>query len=211
MRVMEEETTPLVIGGFTIDKSLLECKSIQRCTIRSCQAGCCMDGVWVDMYQATEILDHAALIAPFMPPERRDPDTWFAEAHDDDPAFPSGAYIGTTNVTDPSHPAGRTCVFLRPSNRYCAIQSACEANGRASWSLKPYYCCLYPLVDEQRDGAPLLILDEENSLYQHGAGCYEVSALAQPIFQIYAEETAFALGVGGYRELCERAGVQPRL
>ncbi len=208
---MEGEATPLVISGFTVDASLLERRPVRRCNLGTCQASCCVDGVWVDMYQASDILDHAAMITPYLPAERRNPDSWFAEAHDDDPVFPSGAYIGTTTVPDPTHPAGQTCVFLRPEDRLCAIQMACTANGRAPWSLKPYYCCLFPLVDEQRGGKPVLMLDEGNSLFEHGGGCRESFNTPQPVFQVYAEETAFVLGVGGYRELCEREGITPRL
>ncbi len=199
------------IDGCQVDKSLLEAKLIKRCTIRTCKAGCCADGVWVDMAQAEAVLDHAEMIAPFMPLERRDPATWFAERYDDDPSFPSGSYIGTTTVVDATHPGGSTCVFLRPEDRYCAIQAASMAEGKAAWELKPFYCCLFPLIDEIRDGTRYLLLDAENSLFEHGGGCYEDCATPQPVFQVYAEETAFALGVEGYRKLCTQMGVTPRL
>ena len=199
------------IDGWRVDESLLEAKPIQRCHIHTCKGGCCAHGVWVDMQQAQAVLDHAAMIAPFMPPERRNPDTWFAEPHDDDPSFPSGAYIGTTTLPDATHPGGSTCVFLRPEDRYCAIQAASMANDKPAWELKPYYCCLFPLVDEQRDGVRLLQLDAENSLFEHGGGCSEPFDVLQPVFQVYAEETAFALGVEGYRKLCAETGVTPRL
>lgn len=206
------------IRGYAIDDKLLQSKSIRRCEIVQCKAGCCADGVWVDYAHAQSVVAHAALIQPFMPQERRNPETWFAELHDDDPAFPSGQYIGTTTVEDPTHPSGATCVFLRPEDRYCAIQAACMANDRPSWELKPYYCCLFPLVDEYVDehDQPLetkrLTLDDENDLFNRGGGCNEAcDCPAQQVFQIYAEETALALGVEGYRELCEMAGVEPRL
>jgi hypothetical protein len=199
------------IDGWQIDKSLLELKPIQRCHIRTCKAGCCADGVWVDMQQAQAVLDHAEMIVPFMPPERRNTETWFAERYNDDPSFPSGSYTGTTTQPDATHPGGSTCVFLRPEDRYCAIQAASMAQGRPAWELKPFYCCLFPLIDEWRDETHYLLLDAENSLFEHGGGCYEDCATPQPVFQVYAEETAFALGVERYRQLCERVGVQPRL
>jgi Fe-S-cluster containining protein len=199
------------IDGWQIDKSLLEVKTIQRCHIRTCQAGCCADGVWVDILQAQAILDHAEMIAPHMPLERRDPETWFAERYDDDPSFPSGSYIGTTTLPDTTHPGGSTCVFLRPEDRYCAIQAASMAHGDAAWELKPLYCCLFPVMDELRDGKRYLLLDAENSLFEHGGGCYEDCVTPQPVFQVYAEETAFALGLEGYRKLCAQVGETPRL
>lgn len=208
----------IVINGYAIDDKLLQKKAIRRCQIARCKAGCCADGVWVDDAHAQRIVAQAELIQPFMPAARRDPDTWFAELHDDDPAFPSGRYTGTTTVEDPSHPSGTTCVFLRPEDRYCAIQAACIAHGRPPWELKPYYCCLFPVVDEYEDadGRPLpvkrLTLDDENDLFNRGGGCYEDSACdPEYVFQIYAEEVALALGLDGYRELCVAVGVPPRI
>ncbi len=208
----------IIINGYAIDDKLLQKKAIRRCEVARCKAGCCADGVWVDYAHAQRIMSEAALIQPFMPAARRDPNTWFAELHDDDPAFPSGRYIGTTTVEDPSHPSGTTCVFLRPEDRYCAIQAACIAHGRAPWELKPYYCCLFPVVDEYVDAEdqPLpvkrLTLDDENDLFNRGGGCYaDCPGEQHYIFQVYAEEIALALGVEGYRELCAVVGVAPRL
>lgn len=207
-----------VINGYAIDGKLLQHKAITRCEVARCKGGCCADGVWLDYAHSQRIVAHAAMIQPFMPAERRDPATWFAELHDDDPAFPSGQYIGTTTVDDPTHPSGTTCVFLRPEDRFCAIQAASIAHGHPSWELKPYYCCLFPVVDEyvDEDDQPLpvkrLTLDDENDLFNRGGGCYEDCARdPEPMFQIYAEEVALAIGVEGYRELCARVGVEPRL
>ena len=122
----------LIINGYTIDDKLLQKKAISRCQIAQCKAGCCADGVWLDYAHSKKILANAELIQPFMPEERRDTSKWFAELHDDDPAFPSGQYSGTTTVDDPSHPSGTTCIFLRPEDRYCAIQAASFAPGRPS-------------------------------------------------------------------------------
>jgi hypothetical protein len=104
-------------------------------------------------------------------------------------------------------------VFLRPEDRYCAIQAASLEHGLPSWALKPHYCCLFPLVDDySSDGATKrLMLDADNPLFDEGGGCYERCATRQHVFQVYAEETAFVLGVEGYRELCQRMGVTPRL
>lgn len=208
----------LVINGYAIDAKLLENKAISRCQIAVCKGGCCADGVWVDSDHAKKVLAHASMIQPFMPEERRDPSGWFAEEHDDDPAFPSGRYIGTTTVDDPTHPSGTTCRFLRPEDRYCAIQVASVANGMDAWALKPLYCCLFPVVDEHVDDndVPLpvkrLTMDDTNDLFTRGGGCFEACAgEAQPVFQIYAEEVAIMLGVDGYRALCAQQGVAPRL
>ena len=201
---------PILVGDTLVDASLLQLRPIRRCAIVQCQARCCGDGVWLDVVQAQRIREHAEMIAPFMPEERRNPDTWFAEYYED-PHMPSGAYTGTTTVADPTHPNGETCVFLRPEDRYCAIQAACIADDRAAWELKPYYCCLFPLIDEWDGGQRRLLLDDDNDLFERGGSCSEACSEAQPIVQVYAEEASLALGLDGYRELCRRAGLTPRL
>lgn len=208
----------LEINGFEIHDGLLEKKAITRCALAQCKGGCCADGVWVDLHQADRILDQADMIKPHLPPERRDTSTWFAELHDDDPSFPSGKYTGTTTVADASHPSGTTCVFLRPEDRFCAIQYASFVNGHAPWALKPHYCCLFPVVDEheydERNAITrkVLLLDSENDLFSRGGGCYaECASEPEYVFQIYAEEVALALGIDGYHALCAAVGVEPRL
>lgn len=200
----------ITIDETIIDESLLQSRPIRRCDVQQCQARCCGDGVWLDIGQAQRIRDHAGMIAPHMPPDRRDVSTWFAEYHED-PHMPSGAYTGTTTVPDPTHPNGETCVFLRPEDRHCAIQAACIASGLPAWELKPYYCCLFPLVDEWDGAQRRLLLDEDNDLFQRGGSCAQPAADPQPVIQIYAEEVSLALGVEGYRRLCARAGLTPRL
>ncbi|MCS7059951.1 MAG: DUF3109 family protein [Anaerolineae bacterium] len=201
---------PVFIDDTLIDSSLLSSKPVRRCDVHQCQARCCSDGVWLDVGQARRIREHAELIAPYLPAERRNPDAWFAEYHEDD-HMPSGAYTGTTTVTDPTHPSGETCVFLRPEDRRCAIQVACVAHNMSAWELKPYYCCLFPLVDEWDGAQRRLLLDESNDLFERGGSCSQPADAPQPIIQVYAEEVSLALGVQGYRELCARLGLTPRL
>jgi len=204
---------PLIILGNRIAPALLEKKAIRRCEIATCKGSCCSDGVWVDISEANAIRANAELIKPFMRPERRNVESWFAELHEDDPAFPSGQYTGTTTVVDQTHPNGETCIFLRPEDRYCAIQAACFARGLPPWKYKPTYCCLFPVVDEfDERGNRTVTVDSENTLFERGGGCHESCACEpQPMFQIYAEEVALALGVEGYRALCAATGETPRL
>ncbi|MFN3705654.1 MAG: hypothetical protein ACK4WM_06650 [Thermoflexales bacterium] len=207
----------LIVCGFEIDEKLIQRRPVRRCELQHCRAACCRDGVWVDYAQAQRILAHADWIQPLLPPGRRDPSRWFVELHDDDPAFPSGRYTGTAVVPDPAQPDQTTCIFLRPEDRRCAIQAASLAHDLPPWSLKPYYCCLYPLVDEYEDadGNPLtyprLTLDDTNPLFMQGGSCSSPCATSVPLFQVYAEELALALGLEGYRELCRRLGEQPRI
>jgi Fe-S-cluster containining protein len=210
-------TSELVINGYAIDAKLLESKHITRCQVQECRGACCADGVWLDYEHSRKILANAALIQPFMPEERRDVTEWFVELHDDDQAFPSGRYTGTTTVEDQTHPSGMTCRFLRPEDRYCAIQAASIAHGLDPWDLKPYYCRLFPIVDQYVDEhdqllpIKMLTVDDENNLFGRGGSCSAACGVAQPVFQVYAEEVAHVIGIDGYRELCARVGVEPRL
>lgn len=208
----------IIVNGFEIHENLLAKKAITRCQLATCKGACCADGVWLDVHQAERILQNAEMIKPYMPAERRDTSTWFAELHDDDPSFPSGKYTGTTTVEDPAHPSGTCCRFLRPEDHFCAIQYASFMQGHNPWALKPHYCCLFPVVDEhdydERNHitSKTLLIDEENDLFERGGGCNEACACApEHMFQIYAEEVSLALGIDGYHELCQKAGVEPRL
>ncbi len=202
----------MTINDFQIDPKLLEQKEIKRCQLATCRGGCCADGVWLDVDQAERILDHAEMIKPFMPEDRRDQSTWFAELHDDDASFPSGKYTGTTIVPDEAHPSGTCCRFLRPEDHFCAIQYASLQNSMQPWTLKPLYCCLYPIVDDYDGGVKTLTIDSDNDLFSRGGGCHdECPGTLSPIFQIYAEEISIMLGVEGYRELCAIQQETPRL
>ncbi len=209
------DITIMIINGYTIDAKLLEKKAIRRCELNKCKGACCADGVWVDLGQAEKILDHAALIQPFLAEERRDTEQWFVELHDDDPSFPSGKYTGTPFVPNPAHPSGHNCIFLL-GDATCAIQRASVANGMGPWALKPLYCCAFPIVDEYEDlppGVKALTVDDTNDLFDRGGGCHELCApeQAQYMFQIYAEEVVIFLGLDGYRELCVTMGEKARL
>lgn len=199
------------IKGYDIHPNLLEQKNMTRCQIAHCKSSCCAHGVWLDVTQADAIRQHAEMIAPFLPQDRRDTNKWFDELHVDEKAFPSGQYTGTCTVAASQHPSGRSCVFLRPEDYHCAIQAACVANGLDSWALKPYYCCLFPVVDDYDGDKKTLMLDADNELFAAGGGCHRACAdVTQPVFQIYAEEISLVLGGDGYRELCAQTGVMPR-
>jgi hypothetical protein len=126
----------LTINCYIIDAKLLEKKAIRRCELEKCKGACCADGVWCDLDHAEKILDHAALIQPFLAEDRRDTSQWFTELHDDDPAFPSGKYTGTPFLPNAGHPSGHSCIFLM-KDATCAIQRASVANGMGPWALKP--------------------------------------------------------------------------
>lgn len=198
---MSGETEPLRINGKRVDRKLLEARPTQRCQTAECQSWCCTGGVWVDLWEKEKVLANAELIKPHLPPDRRDESLWFDGEQDDHLDFPSGRGEGTSVVEDLTHKAGQTCLFLRPEDRYCALQVASLANSQHPWSLKPLYCALHPLTME--DG--FVELDDTNEIYIEGGHCQRESSEAVPLYVLFESELRLVLGDEGYEVLGQLA------
>ncbi|MEK7784783.1 MAG: hypothetical protein AAB658_05050, partial [Chloroflexota bacterium] len=144
---------------------------------------------------------NAELIKPHLPPDRRSEALWFDGEQDDHLDFPSGRGEGTSVVQDPTHRAGQTCLFLRPEDRYCALQAASLANGQHPWSLKPFYCALHPLTME----GGFVHLDDENEIYIEGGHCQRSSSELVPLHVLFESELRLALEDEGYEVLSQLA------
>lgn len=184
------------IGDMQVDPGLLKTAPTVRCTIAQCRAACCGHGVYVDLFEATRIVEAADLIRPHLPVERRDIAAWFDGNVEVDPDFPSGFRVGTEVLQDVSHPAGTRCVFLRPEDDYCAIQYASMSTGQHPWDLKPFYCALYPLVTQ----GDKLQLDDQNALFSMGGSCQRAAPVPLPLYVLMKEEMVLALGDHGYEQ-----------
>ena len=197
------DSESLIFNGVRVDPRLLEIGPVRRCRLDECQAHCCGGGVSISIRQADDVLAHAELIQPHLPEDRRDPAGWFdrseVEADDD---YPRGEpCIGTQVVPDPTHPMGTTCVFLRPGDRWCALQVAGSASGQHPWRFKPFYCALHPLTFDKG----MVTLDDENEIYIEGGSCNRPELTADlPWFKLYAAELRLALGEGGYEALLKQ-------
>jgi hypothetical protein len=151
----------------------------------------------VDLADASRIIEESDLIKPHLPPDRRNVTTWFSEEVTEDPDFPSGYGTGTNVIDNTKHPIGTHCVFLRPDWR-CALQVAGIAAGRHHWDLKPFYCCLYPLILVGNQ----VYLDDDNSIYKLGGTCTTAKAAPNPLYQLLKDELLLVLGQEGYEQLC---------
>lgn len=200
--MINSNTEPLTIKNYLIDPKLWESRPTQRCDIAECQAWCCTGGVWVDFGERDRILANAEKIKPFLPPDRQDATCWFDGQYDEDDDYPTGRGEGTSVVADPTHPVGNTCIFLRPENRYCAIQSASMAAGDHPWTLKPFYCILHPITIEDN----LIQLDDENEIYIEGGHCQRPAFGPKRLYEVFAEELEFVLKREGLEELRKRVG-----
>jgi hypothetical protein len=188
--------------GTVVDARLLEARPMRHCRLEECQAHCCGGGVALSVQQAEDILAHAELIRPHLPPDRRDPQTWFDGALEPEYDHPAGGLLtNTTVVEDSTHPMGTNCVFLRPDRR-CGLQAAAIAVGEHPWRWKPFYCALHPITFDKC----VLKLAEENDLYLEGGSCNRPDpGTLIPVYKLFEEEMKLALGEAGYAELEARA------
>lgn len=195
-----DESESLTINGKRVSRRLLESRPVQHCQLADCQAYCCSGGVWIDVGQAAEIIAQAERIKPHLPEDRRDELHWFDGYVDRDEDYPTGYGMGTRTVPDSTHPAGKTCVFLRP-DRKCGLQAAAMAVGLHPWTWKPFYCCLHPIT--MTDGH--VDLDDDNEVYVEGGSCQRPAGESIPLYVLFKDEMTLVLGASGYEALCRLA------
>ena len=202
MTTPQDDSTSLVANGIAVERRLMEVRPLRRCELHECQAHCCSCGVYLTVEDANKVLEHQETVLPHLPPERRDPETWFDWKLEFDHDHPNGGMLASTNVApDSTHPAKQSCVFLRP-DRKCALQVASIAAGQRPWFLKPFYCALYPLVFHRHQ----LILDDENLVYLEGGTCTRPACTeSMPLYRLLEVEMRLALGDAGYAELVRQA------
>jgi hypothetical protein len=186
-----EGSDPLIIKGIRISPEVLKMDSIQRCGDSRCGAICCSGGVWCRDDEPPRILEWKEAIKARIPAERHDESMWFEEGDGE---------LGTNSVDDPDRPGKTCCVFLQPDKK-CALQVISIENNLGWPGIKPFYCCVYPLLIE--DG--VLMLDDETPLLYEGGLCQQPCTRGQAPYELLRDETILLLGEDGYRELCEKA------
>jgi hypothetical protein len=172
---------------------------MRRCTLGECRAACCLHGVWIDRAEARDILDHAALIAPHLEPEYRDPADWLDGREEPDEHALSGRTVHSTVVPDSAHYGETACIFLRKDHK-CALQVAADANGLHPWRFKPFYCILHPLdLDEQGR----ITLDETDEMLSEPGSCLRPADRPIPLLETFAPELKYLLGEKAYARLVD--------
>lgn len=184
---------------------LLRRERMRRCRLEECRAACCLHGVWLDTAEAQDILAHAALIAPHMPPGYTNPDHWLDERREADAFVPSGEVVHTAVLDAGWHYGGTACVFLRRDYK-CALQVAGEASANHPWRFKPFYCILHPL-DLDENGR--ITLDKSEALLDEPASCLRPAEEDIPLLDTFRPELEHFLGQERYqalrRKLAQRA------
>ncbi len=171
---------------------------MRRCAMGECRAACCLYGVWIDRVEAQEILANAALIAPQMEPENRDPGDWFDGREEPDEHAISGWTVHSTVVPDAEHYGETACIFLRPRDHLCALQVAANASGLHPWRFKPFYCILHPL-DLDEEGR--ITLDETELMLDEPGSCLRPAGQPIPLIETFEPELRYLLGVKAYQKL----------
>jgi hypothetical protein len=166
---------------------LNDSEPIRRCGWPDCKAACCVYGVWIDLDEQADLLAHAEIIKPHLPPKRRDPARWFDGEIEPDRHTSSKQVTHTRVIRDPNHYGGSTCIFMRPDYK-CALQVAGEAAGEHPWRFKPFYCILHPLdLDKHRR----ITLDEIRFMVDEPASCVRLTEGEVVLKQLFAEELEY--------------------
>jgi hypothetical protein len=153
---------------FEISARLEEHASLRRCRLEECRGACCLHGVWVDPLERDDIKKNAGLINGFLAADRQETADWFNDAHEPEPAFPSGYVVATRVFKNPAHHGGTECVFLREDAK-CALQVAGESAGLPPWRFKPFHCIIHPLTF---DAAGRITLAADEELLEEPGSCF---------------------------------------
>jgi hypothetical protein len=154
----------------------------------ACTSKCCRHGVYLDPMERDNILAHAELIEKYFDEtQRRDRDRWFDNAEEEDVDFPSGRCVSTEVYND-------KCVFLDSKGR-CVLQVAEMEEGMQRFSLKPYYCVLFPIV--KVDG----VFRYDDFCSGESACCTSSTESAEKMIEVCSIELRHALGISKYNEV----------
>jgi hypothetical protein len=178
------------IGKYTIDPVLFEKGFSEGCGPFSCESTCCEGGVYVDLHEKENIIDHHDMVIRYMDESQpKNSADWFDSDMEDDRDFPSGKTIGTKIVND-------KCAFQNAEGM-CSLQVAGTREGIGPWAIKPFYCVAFPITVV--DG--MLTFDD----YQQGSSqcCSVVDANQATLIDSCKVELEFMLGGQGYTRLKE--------
>ncbi len=184
-----------------VSPRLLKSEPMRRCRLGECRAACCLHGVWIDRLEAADILSNAALIAPHMDPENRDPADWFDGSEEKDENAISGWVVHSTVLPDPGHYGETACIFLR-RDHLSALQVASTTQGKHPWHWKPFYCILHPLdLDDQGR----ITLDETSLMLDEPGSCLRPADHPIALVETFEPELRYLLGEKAYRRLVQAA------
>jgi hypothetical protein len=177
------------IPALLLKENFFSARYAPSCSMDRCSAACCKFGVYADVEERKNILQHAEIIKRHLEPHQEHDETkWFEQEVYDDADFPSGKTVGTSALS-------YGCVFLDSTGR-CALQKASTAEGLGRYFLKPFYCFAYPITILNGE----LVVDDEEFLNKPEC-CQPDREGTKDIFDLCDEELRFVLGEEGFEEL----------
>jgi len=154
----------------------------------ACTSKCCRHGVYLDPTERDRILTHANIVEKYFDEtQTKDRGRWFDNSEEEDSDFPSGKCVSTEVYND-------KCVFLDKDGR-CVLQVAEKEEGMQRFSLKPYYCVLFPIV--MVDG----IFRYDDFCSGESACCTSSRESAEKMVEVCSIELRHALGASKYDEV----------
>ncbi|MCL4539374.1 MAG: DUF3109 family protein [Bacteroidetes bacterium] len=127
------------ISGLKFDPTIFTNGFEEKDGPNTCTSLCCRHGVYLDPSERDRILAHGHLIEKHLDETQiKDRERWFDNTEEQDPDFPSGKCVSTEAYNN-------KCVFLRKDGK-CAVQVTEKEEGMPRFSLKPFYCILFPIV-----------------------------------------------------------------
>lgn len=157
----------------------------------ACTSHCCRHGVYLDPVERDRILAHADVVEKYLDETQvRDRDKWFDNSEEEDPDFPSGKCVSTQVHND-------KCVFLNKEGK-CVLQVTEKEERMQRFSLKPFYCILFPIV--KVDG----VFTYDDFCSGESACCTASRGSKDKMIELCAIEFEHALGASKYGEILDQ-------
>ncbi len=154
----------------------------------ACTSKCCRHGVYLDPSQRDNILSHAGMVEKYLDEtQTKDRNRWFDNSEEEDSDFPSGKCVSTEVYNN-------KCVFLDKKGR-CVLQVAEMEEGLPRFSLKPYYCILFPIV--KVDG----VFEYDDFCSGESDCCTASKESAGKMIEVCSIELQHAFGTPKYNEI----------
>lgn len=178
------------IGGTKFERRLFTEGFQHEKGPNACTSHCCRHGVYLDPVERDRILEHADTIEKYFDEtQTRDRSKWFNNAKEKDQDFPSGVCVSTEVYND-------KCVFLKKDGK-CTLQFTEKEEGMPRFSLKPFYCVLFPIV--KVDG----VVEYDDFCSGEAPCCTAVPDSEPKMIESCYIELEHALGAEKYKEVLD--------
>ncbi|MGC8595458.1 MAG: DUF3109 family protein [Candidatus Kryptoniota bacterium] len=178
----------LEISGIRLESRLLKEGFVHPDGPIACTSKCCAHGVYLDPQERDRILSYSNLIKKYIDASQTDNvDSWFDNMEEEDQDFPSGKCVSTMIYNG-------KCVFLDSKGR-CVLQITEKEEGLGKFTLKPYYCVLFPITKSNG------VFEYDNLCEGECDCCTATSQSDRNMVEICQTEFEYAIGKEKYNEM----------